>query len=277
MKSVSSKVLRTALVLLVLLGFFFTLCGCVATPGVRRRTKKINPSNFPNTVWTCKEIDMVLYMIEGSMKDVVGTYTVNEKEYYLDAQYGPYTSVGFYVYSYSEKTVSENDPSLVRYKASFAGFFGGKMDYEDETGNLIVKVSNYEQNDASLPETFPEKLTFEKTGTFGKTPNTRWVAEELDLYLDSFSDTDKYYVGEIKIDGEPYRVYARDDGKYFQLVLIERKETSQQVFSIRHELVCLSFAVSDEEIVATRVEGDFSEKYWNPDVKTITFHPAPIE
>ena len=220
MKSFSAYVFRLFKAMLLLF-IIALLCGCVATPGVRRRTKKINPSNFPNTVWTCKEIDMVLYMIEGSMKDVVGTYTVNGKEYYLDALYGPYTSVGFYLYSYADGAVSERDPALLHYQATYVGFIGAKLKYQDETGDLIAEVENYKPFDESFPKTIPEELTFEQTGTFGETPETRWVAEELDLYLDSFSDTDKYYSGEMKIDGEPYRVYARDDGKYFQLVLIE--------------------------------------------------------
>ena len=266
MRSFIAKTKRIVTPALVLLCTLIMLCSCPG-PWVVRRMEKIRPTNFPNTVWSCREAGLVLYTIEGV---TFGTYSVNGAEYFFDSPYHLYCHVEFRLYSYSDKRVSELDPSLVHYETSDAGAIYGTMDYEDETGNLIVKVSSYEPNDASLPETFPEKLTFEQTGTFGKTPNERWVAEELDLYLDSYSDTDKYYSGEIKIDGEAFRVYAREKGKYYQLLLITDND-------FRHELVCLSFAVSDGEIVATRVDQTFSEEYWDPDLKTVTFRPAPIE
>ena len=193
---------RTFKMVFVLLWILAFLCSCPG-PAMASRMDRIDPKNFPNTVWSCRELDMVIYMFEGRKKDICGTFSVNEETYCIDVEYTVNAGGRFKLYSYSEKSVSELDSSLVHYQVSYIGSIDVSWDYQKRTGNLVAKVRGF---DESIPETIPETLTFDKVGSFGETPKTRWVAEEYDLYLDSFSDTDKYYSGEITIEGERFHI-----------------------------------------------------------------------
>ena len=263
----TKRFLHVAVLLLVLFCLLFTLCGCGCVLNREyakglREGKYPTASDFPDTRWDCRELDLVLYMIRGT--GMFATYTVNGQEYRGRlSRHVASPRLSFDFYSSTEKTVSEYDPALLYCEPVEAGFIYTFYEYDKETGLIVCKVYNSQSVDG---ETVPETLTFEKTGTFGETPKTRWVAEEIGLYLDSFSDIDGYFRGEITLGGEKQTVQAVEigNGHYYKL----STSAGQQAY--------LSFAISEDRIVATRADTD-GENEWDPDVKTITFRPAPVE
>ena len=272
MKSVSSKVLRTALVLLVLLGFLVTLCGCLFSSGNREN----NLPAFPDSKWICRELDLVLYMIEGC--DMCGTYSVNGNEYRAVAgikQIRHKRVISIQFYASAEETVSEYDPELIYRSDERAGYISAHVDYQEDAGLLVCTDVSYTPVDG---ETIPETLTFEQEGPFTPTTKTRWVAEGLDLYLDSYSDAEWYFKGEITLDGEKRTVQAVEIGNDHYYALHYSTDG----------VLYLSFDISEDRIVATATDYlrhndqdyrcHFFTWYTNyKDVKTITFHPTPIE
>lgn len=272
----TKRFLHVTVLLLVLLCLAFSIWGC----SWRDHVKKFPAAyEFPNTEWRCREVDLVLYLVEGC--DPCGTYFVNEKEYRVRALlngYVPFTA-GFY--GSSEETVSKYDPELLHredmYYATLGevGYVSAGNAYLDDAGLLVFTDVSSRPVDG---ETIPETLTFEKVGAFAPTPKTRWVAEGLDLYLDSYSDADWYFKGEITLDGEKQTVQAVEIGGDHHYVLW-----------VDHcPLIFLSFDISEDMIVATATddhrstdlnyEVQYRDWYNNyKDVKTITFHPTPIE
>ena len=273
MKPTIRKTLRAVIVLLVLSCFLVTLCGCPFFSGHRGN----GLPDFPDSKWVCREADLVIYMIEGC--DMCGTYTVNGNEYRAVAYfYNDAPGIYIQLYSAAEETASEYDPDLIHRSDKAAGSIGAWVEYYEDTGLLVCTGVSYTPVDG---ETIPDTLTFEQTGTFAPTPKTRWVAEGLDLYLDSYSDAEWYFKGEITLDGEKQAVQAIEIGNDHYYALRYTKDEPRV-------LLYLSFDISEDRIVATasddfRYNDDYyriqySAWYRNyKDVKTITFHPTPLE
>lgn len=272
MKPKIRKTLRAVIVLLVLSCFLVTLCGCPFGSGHRGN----GLPDFPDSKWVCRELDLVIYMIEGC--DMCGTYSVNGNEYRAVAEFRQIRHkrvISIRFYASAEETVSEYDPELIYRSHEEAGYISAHVDYQEDAGLLVCTGVSYTPVDS---ETIPETLTFEQTGTFAPTPKTRWVAEGLDLYLDSYSDAEWYFKGETTLDGEKRTVQAVEIGNDHYYAL---HYTTDGV-------LYLSFDISEDRIVATASDyrrhddDDYSIEYsaWYrnyKDVKTITFHPTPIE
>ena len=274
----TKRFLHVTVLLLVLLCLTFSFCGCISFD-----SKYLLNRRFPNTIWTCRELDLVIYMVEECNDVMCGTYTVNGNEYrvragFLKDRYAFYTNF----YSSAEETVSEYDPELIHrndYNSyDRVGAIGAHVEYQEDTGLLVCTDVSYTPVDG---ETIPDTLTFEQVGPFTPTPKTRWVAEGLDLYLDSYSDAEWFFKGEITLDGEKYAVRAIEIGNdhYYELCCPIKGPGA---------LLYLSLDISEDRIVATasddlRYNDDYyriqySAWYRNyKDVKTITFHPTPLE
>ena len=271
MKSFSAKAIRTTTALLVLLFLAFSFCGCAWRS---RNSKYLLNRRFPNTIWTCRELDLVIYMIEGC--DMCGTYTVNGNEYRVKAVFSK-SEPAFFAdfYSSTEETVSNYDSALVHCSQEIAGCVKSYVAYQENNGLLVCTDVSAQSVDG---ETIPDTLTFEQVGTFAPTPKTRWVAEGLDLYLDSYSDAEWFFKGEITLDGEKQTVQAIEIGNDHYYQLWEEGDV----------LIYLSFDISEDRIVATATDSQRRDDYqymlhypdWYDnykDVKTITFYPTPIE
>ena len=276
MKPKIRKTLRAVIVLLVLFCLLSTFCGCPFSTG-RHRGKEL--PTFPDSKWICRELDLVIYMIEGC--NMWGTYSVNGNEYRVEAESfkDQPDRIHFDFYSSTEETVSEYDPVLVhRGHRTTVGWIHTDVEYQEDTGLLVCTDLISQSVDG---ETIPDTLTFEQEGPFTPTPKTRWVAEGLDLYLDSYSDAEWYFKGEITLDGEKRTVQAVEIGNdhYYKLCCPIKGPD---------DLLYLSFDISEDRIVATATDylryDDDNYRIHYPvwyrnykDVKTITFHPAPIE
>ena len=278
MNSYFVKALRIATAFLVLVCLSFSFCGCFSYLKLKieeKQGKYPTDNDFPNTRWCCRELDLVLDMIENC--GTYGFYSENGKQYRVYAGFlkGKSHLLDFYLYSSAEVTASDYDPSLVHYDQINAGSICTSYYYEKDSGTIVCSVSSCNLADGEM---IPETLTFEQTGLIAQTPKTRWVAEGLDLYLDSYSDIEGYYKGEIMLDGEKRVIQAVEVGNdHFFMLLDERSH-----------LPYMWFEISEDWIVATATDymryndqayrmyfRDWYDNY--KDVKTITFHPASVE
>ena len=284
MKSFFSKAIRTTTALLVLLFILASLCGCGPIFGYKHEPY---PSDFPKTKWVCREIDLVLYTFDVS-DNMIGTYTVNGEEYRVEARFKKY-SKGFNLYFYSDDSEVEklkNSKTVYEGKAAL-GYYSAQHHYDEKTETIVCTKKNYKLADGStLPETIPDKLTFDKEGVIAATPTKRWVAEGVDLYLYSYDDADFYFEGELTINGETKTVQAleiRQDG-YFEMYANKNTLISDMVFEISDDQIIITVLGNSEWVYSCRFNQsclvaykDLELFYVFRDLGTITFHPTPIE
>ena len=282
MESIIKKVVHYTITLLCFFCMCCSLCscGCRVSPGtIRMRKEGLLPYTweFPNMKWTCREMDLEFYTFDLKHNGMIGTYTVNGTSYRATASLGftnARVDIGFY--SSTDKTVSTLDPALEHCERNRAGFIATSYRLDKGTGNLVFTCVNYEAVDG---ETIPDRFTLEQAGTIAQTPKTRWIAEELDFYLDTFEDADGYLKGEITVDGEKHTVHALEIGNdnYYTLYLDD------------DYMVNLIFEITEDKITArvTDTRKDTLKSYepstpswyenWNDDLKTISFKLAPVE
>ena len=265
--------------IIVLLCFSVLLSGCA--PSLRflhekKRGKYPDTGDFPNTKWACQEIDLVIYMFDYSERYMVGTYSVKDVSYRVVATF-EYASFNFIFYSSTEIAPSENDSSMVHCNQIPAGFLYTNYSYQKDTETIISSVVNCEQVDG---ETIPNTLTFQKAGTITQSKEMRWNAEELDMYLESFSDVDHYFRGEITIDGERCYIHAFEVGNnHYYMLSVENGKINRLKSGTVSPLVRMSFEISEDRIIATVSDECILRQeaypYWG-DQKTITLKPAIV-
>ena len=261
MKPSFKKALRFARAALILLCLFALLCGCGPSLGLQRKQKQGKlPSQweFPQTKWVCRELDLVVYTTDLKENRMFGTYVEGGETYRVDARISMYhDSVYLKFYSTTDcfELVSGNTKRTEFYERAYAGEIRAGYTYEKKTETIVLDCRSVEQMDGI---TIPKTLTFDRAGTVAETPKTRWVADELDLYLDAYSDVDVYMKGEITLDGETDPVYAFEigNGNYYE-VYVGNEQKGDYLFEF-----------FDDRIVATRISAVEN---------TITFRPAPIE
>lgn len=257
MKAFFTKIMRTVASGLVLFCVCALLFGCMPAKIIHDPF----PGDFEGTKWVCREADIVFYIPEGG--SVIGTCTVGETTYrgYVYNSNRGRLSLSAELYSPAARTGSRP-----------FGYLNADYHYDEETGTLVLSNARFRErgSDDNSPD-FPETLTFDRVGNVVTTPSAHWVADEMDLYLDSFYDLPSYYRGEIVIDGETYPCYAF--------------EVSPNRFWVECDgkggLIYLVFEVSEDKIVASvddygREEYLFKATYptWYRyfyDLKTITF------
>ena len=257
MKTVFTKAKRIAAAGFVLLFLCAGFFGCAPA----KYFYDPFPDDFEGTKWVCREADIVFLVPEGG--SVICTCTVGEttcRGYVRDYHRGG-------VHLYAELYAQDAKTGSRAFGYLYAGYH-----YDEETGNLILSdVSCRERGSDGLSPDYPETLTFDRAGTVATTPSAHWVADEMDLYLDSFDDAPFYYRGEIVIDGETHVAYAVEESPNFFWLTYDKGN-----------LIYLVFDVSEDRIVAT-VDGNgtheeylFEASYptWYQyfyDLKTITF------
>lgn len=226
MKPPFKKALRLARGALVLLCICALLFGCVPAKFVHDPF----PDDFEGTKWVCREADVVFFALEGGV--VIGTYTVGETTYRGRVRCNTRGGTRISADLYAPTAESDAWP--------FGDLYAG-YHYDEETGTLVLSNARFRErgSDDESPD-FPETLTFDRVGKVATTPSAHWVADEMDLYLDSFDDAEFYYRGEIVIDGETYTCYA-----------VEESPNRFWVTCDKGRLVYLIFDVSEDRIVAT--------------------------
>ena len=246
---------RTLIKLMVSLGaiiLMLSLCGCPSpiyflldTAGYYPGTEK-----FPNTRWKCQEVDMYFDMFDCGELYMIGEYTVDDKTYRAvvyffmggvdvdlcastDMLESTFLNEDGVAYKKCERNViAELDASYL-YK-------NGVIVFERLTVLSDFDIWHYEG----------DTLTFEKVDAIAEEPSVRWRCEEIDMYIDSFSDTPGYYKGEITMDGEKVVVQGVElgNGNYYMFRLNEKYNDVQGWNS--DYLVCAFFEYTGGKIIA---------------------------
>ncbi len=226
MKTVLTKAKRIAAAGFVLLFLCAGFFGCAPA----RYLHDPFPGDFEGTKWVCREADIVFYVPEGG--SVICTCTVGEttcRGYVRDYHRGE-VSLSADLYAQDAETGSRP-----------FGYLYADYHYDEETGTLVLSNARFrERGSDDVSPDFPETLTFDRVGNVATTPSAHWVADEMDLYLDSFDGVPSYYCGEIVIDGETHVAYA-----------VEESPNHFWLTYDKGNLIYLFFDVSEDKIVAS--------------------------
>ena len=259
------------------------LCGCVPSREyLEKKAQGLYPdtSDFPDTEWKCREVDLCFYMLDYEENNMVGTYTVNGETYRAVGSF-EFSQLSFDIYSTASVSVSEQDGdtengALIHYEANQCGFINTEYLYEN--GVIVCTVINSE---AVSGEQIPETLTFENTGKIAQKVNTRWYAEELDMYLDAFSDAQDYYKGEMVMDGQriPVIAYEIGNNQYFRFS-IENGTINNNRPGTTSPFVCMYFEYGTDTITARLsdevIRHPKEYPYWTYEGTTITFKKVNV-
>ena len=284
-----SRIACSVLALFCLFALALGLSGCVTHNCMRAkhserylngREEGLYPtqSDFPYTKWTCRELDLSFNLYHTFETYFTGNYVVDGKQYNLLGQFSnEYIRFAFYDPEQPRDPKDYYDALTYRNSSTF-GTLRVYYEYQKDTGVLLCSEIDYEADDGG---TVPETLTFEQTGQIDQSPKTRWVADEIDWYFDSFSDADGYYEGEIVVDGVRFRIWAIEVGNGGLYELDSRKiDDWTDGYSFFPDMF---FEFFDDRIVATLaypVSWRGSNRLWYKyyrDVETVTFRPAPTE
>ena len=227
--------------------------------------------DFPDTKWVCKELDMWFYMFADGEQWMTGAYTSEDGEVHpFRAEFAYHhvqTDLVFYFESFEADTnifsSSDDSPPMIY----------GEYIYKDDSITFRIFES-----DAPFWEYGGKKLTFEMVGSIAQTPEARWRCQELDLYIDSFSDAEWYYKGEMLLN-------VLDKGQ----MISEYQTRPIRVISVPDDAPCycfradgygdlilMYFEVQEDRIIATILEYEKDDtfdryQYWSYEGTTLTF------
>lgn len=256
----------------------FFLCGCgPSLDYLQKKEQGLYPdtSNFPNTKWECREIDMFFCILDYEEPYIIGEYTVNDICYRVvgSIEFG---RLDFDIYSSTQV-------SLSKYSLDNSGEFfvhcervpSGHIytSYLYENGTILCSLINYQSAEG---ENIPSTLTFDQTALIAQDADARWYAEELDMYIESFRDVDGYYKGEIGIDGKKLFIHAFEIGNsnYFMFT-IENGTINNLRAGTTSSLIYMYFEKNDNKIVAkitdSYVLNHVAFPNWRYDGVAITF------
>ncbi len=268
MKSFFTKTKRTVAAGLVLLCFALAFFGCIHFHSDSKEYDPF-PGEFEETKLICRELDMTFYVFNYNY--VNATYTLDGTTYYGNVSF--YNRSLFFALSFY---ASDSESSRL-------GTMHAAYHYDEKTDTVVLSHVRFrEKGSETDSETFPENLTLERAGSIAQTPTARLSAEEIEMTLDSFSDIDGFYKGEVSFDGIRVPLIAVKDyetGRYvFHLEVVECDEIRWD----RFRFPPMTFETFDGRIVATVKGGTDLEYYrvwfqYYRDIETITFRPVPIE
>lgn len=264
----------------LLLLSFVLFAGCVPDAGFFERQEKglyPTPADFPNTKWICRELNMSLYMFERE-KSMIGTYVEGSQSYRVLATF-EFDELNISFYSSTDVSVSENESSMVHCEPVLSGHVYSNYYFDKDRGKLVCSV----RDRASVNgETIPAELTFEKAGALALRPNVRWYAQELDMYLDSFSDVEGYYAGEMTLEGVKHRIDALEVGNnHYYAISIENGKSNHLKSGTTSPLIYLHFnKVENDRITAIVCDNYLSKPEafpdWPSQISTITFKAISV-
>lgn len=258
--------------------------GCGPSPSyLKGKEQGLYPDtgDFPNTKWVCREIDLCFYMLDYAEDYMIGSYIVSGKSYRVVGIFA-YDRLNFEIYSTtqiapSELVSSEDGEPFVHCERISCGSI--LTNYLYENGIIRCSLRNYQSVEG---ESIPSTLTFEKTETIAQNCTERWYAQELDMYLDSFSDVDGYFRGEIIIDDQKCYVHAFEIGNNnFFMLSIENGKINNLLSQTSSSLVCMWFEMCEDKIIA-KISDDFVlhpeiYPYWNYNGADITFSKICVD
>ncbi len=234
-------------------------------------------SDFPDTKWVCREVDMYFYMFDYGESTMLGEYTVDDKKYRVDIEIH-YADMSFDFYSRTNVSMStsknESFSEPVICEREEAGFLATEYIYENDI--ITCKIRNTDQNIWNYKG---DTITFEKAGAISTNPISKWYCEALDMYLIKYDDI--YYKGEVIVDNIINYVHAIEIGnsKYYQLSIENGKINNLKEQTVS-PLVNMFFEQGENKIIATVTEectnNRLTYEYWKTDETTFEFVEQPL-
>ena len=229
-------------------------------------------SDFPDTTWVCREVNMYFYMFDYGESTMLGEYTVDDKTYRVDIKIH-YADMSFDFYSHTNisRPNSKNDSysGFINCKREEAGFLATEYIYENDI--ITCKIKNTDQNIWNYEG---DTITFEKAGAIAINPISKWYCKALNMYLIKYDDI--YYKGEIVVDNITNYVHAIEIGnsKYYQLSIENGKINNLKEGTVS-PFVNMFFEQRENKIIATVTNecniNDFSYSYWKTNETTFEF------
>lgn len=260
--------------LLVLCCTFFNSCG----PSLEFQRKKAqgfypDTSNFPDTKWICREVDMYFYMFDFGEPTMAGVYIVDGKEYRV--------IISFFCAEMSFKFYSHTDLSESLYKSGYVTCERQAVDflyteYIYENGIITCKIDTSEQNIWNYEG---DTITFEKSGSISKEANSVYYCEELNMSITKV--VDGYYKGEIIIDNSANYIHAIEIGnsEYYRLS-VENGKINNYSENTVSPFVYMFFEHSENKIIATvsdeHIFDPLQDSYWKTNKTTFEFIEQPL-
>ena len=269
------KFLKPICLLLLFCTFTLNSCG----PSLEFQHKKSqglypDTTDFPCTKWHCNEIDMEIYMLGFGETTIIGSYIVDDNVYRVVA-YFEWNELIFNFYSNTLISSSQHSNSMVHCERISSGHILSAYSFDKSTETIVCSLRNYKP---VASETIPETLTFNNVEAIAQNPDTRWYAQEMDMYLDSFTDANEYFRGEIFIDGKRCSVHAFEMGNNnFFMLSIRNGEVNNLLPNTTSMLIPMYFEISENQIIA-KVSDEYLSNavafpYWSYDDIIITFKP----
>ena len=270
MKKTTKQGICAVLVLFSLL----SLAGCGAQPLKYKILEPYgyypNTKDFPDTKWVCKEVDMWFYMFADGEQWMTGAYTAEDGEVHPFRAKFAYnyvqTDLAFYFETFEADTIlfrsPEDDPP----------FIAGDYIYKDDS--IIFWIF---ESDAPFWEYEGKKLTFEMVETIAQKPEARWRCQELDLYIDSFSDAEGYYKGEMLLNVlDKGQITAKCQTYPIRVIAVPNNPYHCFRAYGNYDLILMCFEVQEDRMIATIPEyekdGIFDRyEYWTYEGTTLTF------
>lgn len=231
-------------------------------------------SDFPNTKWSCREIDMSFYMLDYAESTIIGEYTVNGENYRI-VGVCEFSELNFSIYSSTQIdlsiTLDELGNPFVNCEQILSGYLDTNYKYQNES--IVCSIRN---SQAVAAEIIPSTLTFEKVQMIAQQPSVRWCAQEINMYLDSFSDVNGYLKGEMVFNGKKCFVHAFEIGNNgFYRVSIENGIFNNLISKTTSPLVDMYLKITGDKMVAIISEEVISNPecfpYWEYEGAMITF------
>lgn len=234
-------------------------------------------SDFRDTKWICRELDIVLNVFELT-EHMVGTYKVNSESYRAVVSF-EFDQIQLNFYSSTEVSKSENSNSMVHCEPVLCGYIYATYFFDKGTETIVCSINSSMSVNS---ETIPQELTFEKVGVIQLEREYRWHAQELDMYLDSFIGVDGYYSGEIILGDEKIYINALEVGNnnYYALS-IENGILNKLKPETTSPLINMYFQIENDRITAM-VCDDYSAEafpyWWREDtIITLTYSADNIK
>ena len=264
-------------VCVLLLIFTIGLSGCVPSLNyLNKKDKGLYPDtgDFPNTKWVCREIDMCIYMFGYEENYIIGTYSIDNVFHRVVANF-QFDRLNFEVYSSTKISVSEKSSSMVHCDRDSCGYIYTTYSFDKSTETIVCSLLNYKPVGTEM---IPETLTFDKVGYITESFDTRWYAQEINMYIDSFGDVDGYFNGQILIDGKTLYVHAIEIGNNnYYMLSIENGIINNLTPGTTSPLIYMYFEINDNQIIAKVSDEFFSTPeaipYWPYGDISITFIP----
>ena len=260
--------------LLLLACTFLSSCG----PSLEFQIKQAqgfypDTSDFPNTKWVCREVNMDFYMFNYSDSTMAGIYTVDEKQYRVTINFF-YSEMLFNFYSHTDISESIYESGYFNCERQKVDFLSTEYIYENAI--ITCKINDSDQNIWNYEG---DTITFEKSGPIVEEVNSGYYCEELNMYI--AKAIDGYYKGEIVIDGIARYVHAIEIGnsEYYMLSIEDSRTTNQDEKRIHH-FIDMVFEHSENKIIATVSDQYILEPlaypHWKTDKTTFMFAEKSI-